>query len=130
MGSQKKYQVQMEEIVVNDDFKEVVDVWDGFFACTANLKEAKRNANKLIDDIRHHNVQEVFEVCNPDHTIGVNISVYKKDSVDDVIEVGELSPGEWNLKCGDCGAYCDEGVCSKYNQRVEENRIADNCWHQ
>lgn len=129
-NAKSKYQVQMEEIVVNDDFKEVVDVWDGFFACTASLEEAKRNANKLIDDIRHHNVQEVFEVCNPDHTIGVNISVYKEDSIDDVIEVGELSPGEWNRKCGDCGAYCDEGVCSKYNQRVEENRIADNCWHQ
>lgn len=49
-----------------------VEVMGRLFACTASLEEAKRNANKLIDDIRHHNVQEVFEVCNPDHTIGVN----------------------------------------------------------
>lgn len=128
----KIYLVQMLEIVVAEDSDETIDVWEDFYDYTHDLEEAKRNAAKLLDDIRNHNVSEVFEVSDTNNDIGVCIAVYNEDdnAILDVIDMGSLTPKEWNVKCGDCGAYCSEGTCFKYGHRVEEDSIASDCWHQ
>lgn len=128
---EKDYVVQMEEVVTNDDSTETINVWEDFYDCTTDLEEAKANANELIAKIKQHKVEEIFEVEDPCHTLEVCIAVYKKDdnTILDVIEMGEITPDEWNVKCGDCGAYCSEGTCFKYGERVDENQIAESCWH-
>lgn len=48
------------------------------------------------------------------------------DSIAKVLE-------EWNVfekKCGDCGAYCDGGVCYKYGERVDYDDNGKDCWHK
>lgn len=127
----KLYLVQMEEVVVDDDSMETIEVWEDFYDYTNNLEEAKANAVKLLNDIKEHKVSEVFEISDANNHIGVCIAVYKEedDSILDVIDIGELEPDEWNVKCGDCGAYCSEGTCFKYGHRVNEDDIAEDCWH-
>lgn len=127
----KIYLVQMEEIVVDKDSKETVEVWEDFYDCTMDLEEAKNNANELLEKIRNHEVLEVFEVNDINNNIGVCISVYdaKDYSILDVIEIGDLLPKEWNVACGSCGAYCSEGTCFKYGDRVNEDSVANDCWH-
>lgn len=129
----KIYVVQMEEVVVQEDSTEAVQVWESFDE-TSDLEEAKKNANELLDKIRNHKlkeVPEVFGVKDTNHDIAVCIAVYKADdgSILDVIDVGTLTPPEWNVKCGDCGAYCSEGTCYTYGHRVKEDQIAESCWH-
>lgn len=126
----KIYLVQMEEVVVNDDSMETINVWEDFYDYTNDLEKAKENATKLLNDIKEHKISEVFEVDDVNNHIGVCISVYNEDNtISDVIEIGDLTPDEWNVKCGDCGAYCSEGTCFKYGHRVNENDIAEDCWH-
>ena len=127
----KIYLVQMEEVINNNDSMETIDVWEDFYDYTNNLDEAKANALKLLNDIKEHKVSEVFEISNPNNHIGVCISVYKEedDSILDVIEIGDLTPDEWKITCGSCGAYCSEGACFKYGDRVNEDTIASDCWH-
>lgn len=128
----KMYVVEMEEIVVNPDCDETIQVWEDFYDETDNLEEAKKNANELLEKIRKHEVREVFEADDTNNDIGVCIAVYNADdnySIVDVIDVESLTPSEWNIKCGDCGAYCSEGTCFKYGTRVNENQIAEDCWH-
>lgn len=131
----KIYIVQMEEVVVDKDSTEAVQVLEGFYDETNDLEEAKKNANELLDKIRNHkleDVPEVFEVEDPTHDIAVCIAVYKAgdSSILDVLDVGTLTPSEWNVKCGDCGAYCSEGTCYTYGHRVEEDQLAESCWHR
>lgn len=127
----KIYLVQMEEVINNNDCMETIDVWEDFYDYTDNLDEAKANALKLLNDIKKHKVSEIFEVSDPNNHIGVCISVYKEEdnSILDVIEIGDLTPNEWNITCGSCGAYCSEGTCFKYGDRVDEDTIASDCWH-
>lgn len=126
----KIYLVQMEEVIVNDDSMETINVWEDFYDYTNDLEKAKENATKLLNDIKEHKISEVFEVDDANNHISVCISVYNEDNtISDVIEIGDLTPDEWNVKCGDCGAYCSEGTCFKYGHRVNENDIAEDCWH-
>ena len=127
----KIYLVQMEEVVVDDESMETIEVWENFYDYTHDLKEAETNANQLLNDIREHKVFEIFEVSDSNNHIGVCITVYNDEdnSLLDVVEVGCLTPEEWNVKCGSCGAYCSEGTCFKYGDRVSEDTIASDCWH-
>lgn len=129
----KKYLVQMEEIVEAEDSMETIDVWEDFFDYTYDLEEAKSNAQQLLKDIKEHKISEIFEVSDSNNLIGVCIAVYDEDNdsaILDVIEVGDLTPDEWNVKCGSCGAYCPEGTCFQYGYRVDEDAIASDCWHK
>ena len=127
----KLYLVQMEEVVVNDDSMETIEVWEGFYDLTDNLKEAKSNALQLLDDIKEKKVPEVFEVNDANNVISICIAVYneKDHTILDVIEMRDLAPEEWNIKCGSCSSYCSGGTCYKYGSRVNEDNIANSCWH-
>ena len=123
----------MEEIVVENDSRETIEVWEDIFDYTYDLEEAKRNALQLLNDIRQHKASEVFEVNDANNHIGVCVSEYDEDddsnTISDVIEIGMLAPKEWNITCGSCGAYCEEGTCFKYGNRVSKKTIASDCWH-
>lgn len=127
----KLYLVQMEEVVANNDSMETVEVWEGFYDLTGNLEEAKSNALQLLNDIKEKKVPEVFEVSDANDLISICIAVYneKDHTILEVIEIGDLTPDEWNIKCGSCSFYCSGGVCYKYGDRVNEEDIASSCWH-
>lgn len=127
----KLYLVQMEEVVVNNDSMETVEVWEGFYDLTGNLEEAKSNALQLLNDIKEKKVPEVFEVSDANDLISICIAVYneKDHTILEVIEIGDLTPDEWNIKCGSCSSYCSGGVCYKYGDRVNEEDVASSCWH-
>ena len=91
----KIYLVQMEEIVVENDSRETIEVWEDIFDYTYDLEEAKRNALQLLNDIRQHKASEVFEVNDANNHIGVCVSEYDEDddsnTISDVIEIGMLA---------------------------------------
>ena len=128
----KIYLIQMEEVVVDEECDETIQVWEDFYDETTDLEEAKKNAKELLEKIKKHEIEEVLEAEDISNDIAVCIAVYdaKDSSILDVIDVGNVKPDVWNVKCGDCGAYCTEGTCFKYGHRVDEDQIAESCWHK
>lgn len=107
------YKVQMEECEVTDDSTSAIATWDAFYDGTHDLEEARAQAVKLADDVKKHKVLEVLETSNPDNIISVCISEYDEETnnILGVIEIEDIQPGQWNIKCGNCRAYCSEGTC-------------------
>ena len=125
------YVVQMEEVIEEEDSTGAINIWEDFYDETEVYEVAKKNAFELIQDIKAHKISEIFEVEESFHSLAIAIAVYDKRNkeIRDVVTIGEIEPADWNVTCGSCGAYCEEGTCFKYGNRVEENTIAPDCWH-
>lgn len=128
----KIYIVQMKECEVTEESTSAIEHWEEFYDYTYDLEEAKKQANELVRKIKEHKVEEIFQTNSPDNLLSVVISEYDEEtnSIINVIEVADIKPSEWNVKCGDCGAYCDGGTCFKYGDRVNVDTFGCDRWHE
>ena len=85
--------IEMQEIEITEDGEQTVDIWDNFEE-SKNLKEAKKTAKKLATEIRNHTCPAVFEIADPNHSIGIVVAQYY--GIKDVIDIDMIPPEEWN----------------------------------
>lgn len=85
--------IEMQEVEITEDGKETIDIWDDFGEYKS-LKEAKEAAEKLVAEIRNHTCPAVFEIADPNHSIGIVVAQYY--GIKDVIDIDMIPPEEWN----------------------------------
>ena len=104
--------IEMQEVEITEDGEETIDIWDDFGEYKS-LKEAKEAAEKLVAEIRNHTCPAIFEIIDPNHSIGIVVAQYYElnrgplmfaqgnrpympGSIKDVIDIAMIPPEEWH----------------------------------